>query len=93
MRAFVLVSALVVGALAFVLVGLCLADQASLMAHGEDSEMCCGFAQCSVLAISVFVLGFWILVTPLLLATAIPVRSVIQMPIVPPPELILLASA
>jgi hypothetical protein len=93
MRGFVLLSALVVGALAFVLIGLCLADQAPLMPHVEGSDGCCGPAQCSVLAISVFVLGLLIAITLLRLATTTPVRSVIRPPIAPPPKLIFLPSA
>jgi hypothetical protein len=86
MPGFKLVATLVVGALTLVLVGLCLVDQGPLMSHLEDPELCCGFAQCSVMAVGVFALGLWMAFTPLLLARAVPVRSAIQLPITPPPE-------
>lgn len=93
MRGVVLLSALVIGALVFVFVGVCLADQAPLMPHLEGSEGCCGLLQCSGLAISVFVLGLWIAATFVWLPTTTPVLSANQPPVVPPPELIFLASA
>lgn len=93
MRSRKLLAAVVAGTLAFVLVGLCLVDQAPLMTHVEDTETCCGVAQCSVLAVGMFALGLCMVFTALRLATAIPIRSAIQLPIVPPPELSLLASA
>jgi hypothetical protein len=93
MRGLVFLSVLLVGALAFVLVGLCLPGGAPLMPHLEDSEGCCGLVQCSVLAVSVLVLGLWIVVTLLRLALTASVRSALQPPIAPPPELTFLGSA
>lgn len=93
MRSFVLLSVLLVGALAFVLVGLCLPGGAPLTLHLEGAEGCCGLVQCSVLAGSALVLGLWIAVTLLRLALTASVRSALQPPLAPPPELTFLASA
>jgi len=91
MRGFVLLS-VIVGVLAFLLVGLCLPGQ-FLTPHLEGSEGCCGLVQCYVLAVGVFVLGLSIAVMLLWLATSVLVRSAIQQPIAPPPELIFRVSA
>jgi hypothetical protein len=90
MRGFVLLS--VIGALAFLLVGLCLPGQ-FLALHHEDSEGCCGLVQCYVLAASVFVLSLWTAIMLLWRATSVLVRSAIRQPIAPPPELIFRVSA
>lgn len=90
MRGFVLLS--VIGVLAFLLIGLCLPGQV-LTPHLEGPDGCCGHVQCYVLAVSVFLLGLWIVVMFLWPTTRVLVRSAIQQPIAPPPELILRVSA
>jgi hypothetical protein len=75
------------------IVGICAADQARLMPHLESSEACCGFVQCSVLPIALLGFVLWATVAYLRPPTTPLIRSAVEDPLSPPPELIALRSA
>lgn len=87
------VSVLFIVAVLLLVAGICVGEQTRLSPHLEVSEVCCGFTQCSMLAIGFFGLALWLAGTYLRPVTDPLVRSVASDPLSPPPELILFGSA
>ena len=83
---------LVVGVLLLV-VGICVSDQTLLPLHLEISEACCAFTQCPVLPIALLGFALWLAGAYLGPAKIPLIRSTVQDPLSPPPELILFGSA
>jgi len=83
---------LVIGVL-LLIAGLCTADQARVTLDHEAAEACCAFTQCSVLPIALFIFALLAAGAYLRPTTLLLVRSAVQDPLSPPPELIAFRSA
>lgn len=84
---------LLVVAVLVLLVAICAGDQTRLTQDFEGSEACCGLTHCPVLAMAVSGVALWVAAASLGPTTALPVASILEGPLSPPPELIALRSA
>jgi len=86
-------STLVAVAVLLLVVAICGGEQTRVAPHLEASEACCGFVQCSALTVSLIALALLAAGAYLSAATSLPVRSTVEDPLSPPPELIAFRSA
>lgn len=85
--------AVLILAVLLLVVAICAGEQTRVAPHLEASEACCGFVQCSALTVPLIALALLAAGAYLSPATSLPVRSTVEGPLSPPPELIAFRSA
>jgi len=73
--------------------GFCVTSADLPVPHSESTEGCCALAQCPILAASLLSLTFVVIAMTFMPTPTLAVRSSVQPPIAPPPELTVPAGA